>query len=382
MSIRNHIKNLYFSSTGALSRFTDWVLYLRTNRIAAVFLKKHPQPELTASEKQEIDRYWQQYGIRFKEYSWFQMYYGVTGIHDPSFIPDSIARSAIYRYYNDAASIPGWDDKNLYETILPDTRFPRTFAHIYNGDLYDRNWKYHSPEKVNLLAHEIYDAMDESKDYVVKVSKGSYAGQGVRLFHADTAEDIGKTLLENKDGNFIVQERLCQSDFMNQFCSTSVNIFRIITWKHQGEVKVLSSSIRFGIEGRFTDVNFINGEEIVNVVGLTPDGAVNDRYISFAGRTGLSFDLQQRVAPNFDAVIAMAKKGHERLFPFGIVGWDITLDQNNEPICIEYNVRVPGTILYQYANGPYGGPHTEAFMAFLLEEKNQKKYIPKRQRIN
>jgi D-alanine-D-alanine ligase-like ATP-grasp enzyme len=88
------------------------------------------------------------------------------------------------------------------------------------------------------------------------------------------------------------------------------------------------------------------------------------------------------VAPNFEAVIAMAKKGHERLFPFGIVGWDIMLNEDNTPVCIEFNVRVPGTILYQYANGPYGGENSEELLEFLLDEKYQKRYIPKRFRIN
>ena len=382
MSIKKNIKNLYNKTLNAPSKLADWVLFTRTDRLARVFLKKHPQPELTSAEKQEIDRYWQRYGIKFKEYSWHQMYYGVTGIHDPRFIPDSIARATIFKHYNDASSIPGWDDKNLYETILPDTKFPTTYAHIYNGDIYDKNWHYCSPDDIKRLASQIFDEMDQGKDYVIKVAKGSYAGQGVRLFHADSPDDIARTLLENQDGNFIIQERLHQSPFMSQFCKTSVNIFRIITWKHKGTVRVISATIRFGVEGFFTDVCFIDGEEIVNVVGVAPDGTVKERYGSFRGVSDVNIDLQQRVAPNFEAVIAMAKKGHERLFPFGIVGWDIMLNEDNTPVCIEFNVRVPGTILYQYANGPYGGENSEELLEFLLDEKYQKRYIPKRFRIN
>ena len=246
MSIKKNIKNLYNKTLNAPSKLADWVLFTRTDRLARVFLKKHPQPELTSAEKQEIDRYWQRYGIKFKEYSWHQMYYGVTGIHDPRFIPDSIARATIFKHYNDASSIPGWDDKNLYETILPDTKFPTTYAHIYNGDIYDKNWHYCSPDDVKRLASQIFDEMDQGKDYVIKVAKGSCAGQGVRLFHADSPDDIARTLLENQDGNFIIQERLHQSPFMSQFCKTSVNIFRIITWKHKGTVRVISATIRFG----------------------------------------------------------------------------------------------------------------------------------------
>lgn len=381
-NIRKHIKNLYYGTGDAASRLTDLIIFSRTNRAAKVFLNRFPQPALSDADKKEIDEYWRQYGIKMPDYNWFQMYYGVTGIHDPSFIPDPIARFALFRHYNDSSSIAGWDDKNLYETLLPDLPFPKTLAHIYHHAIYDKAWKYYPKDDLSTLCDSIYEQLDDGKDLVIKVAKGSYAGQGVRLIHVERPDDIKKLLIDNIDGNFIVQERLYQSDFLSQFCSTSVNIFRIITWRHQGEIKVLSNSIRFGLEGYFTDVCFIDGEEIVNVVGVEKDGTVKERYGSFRGLCDITVDLKTRVAPSFDAVIAMALEGHKRLYPFDIVGWDITLDRDNNPVCIEYNVRTPGTILYQYANGPFGGEHTAELMAFLLDEDNLKKYIPKKYRIN
>ena len=345
MSISKHLKGIYGHIVGIPSRIADWVLLRGSDKAATAFLKRFPQPELSAADKQAIDAYWRQYGVQFKDYSWFQMYYGVTGKHDPRFIPDSIARFALFKYYNDIRAIPGWDDKNLYESFLPDIKFPKTFAHIYHDEIYDGEWKYYSPENLPLLSEKIFSELGDDK------------------------------------GNFIVQERLHQSDFMSQFCKSSVNIFRVITWRHQGEVKVLSTSIRFGLEGYFTDVCYIDGEEIVNVVGVEKDGTVKEQYGSFRGLTDITIDLHERISPNFDTIIAMAKKGHERLFPFGLVGWDITLDQDNTPYCIEFNVNAPGTILYQYANGPFGGDYNEELMAFLLDKENVKKYIPKKYRI-
>lgn len=364
------------------SRLNDRILFSRTKRTAAVFLKRFPQPELSMADKEEIDRFWKHYGIRFTDHKWFQMYYGVTGIHDPSFIPDSIARFALFKHYNDFQSIPGWDDKNLYEIFLPDTRFPVTLAHIYNNAIYDKDWRYHSLDHLQALSESIYSQLGGNKEFVVKVSKGSYAGQGVRLFHVDSPSDVERILRENIGGNFIVQERLNQSKFMSQFCSTSVNIFRVITWRHQGDIKVLSTSIRFGLEGYFTDVCFIDGEEIVNVVGVQKDGTVKKKYGSFRGLNNITVNLTEDKAPNFDAVISMAREGHKKLYPFDIVGWDITLDSDNNPVCIEYNVRTPGTILYQYANGPFGGEYTSELLEFLLDEKNRRKYIPKKYLID
>jgi len=381
MSIRGQVKGLYNGVLRLPSALSDWVVLSGSDRAASAFMKRFPQPELTAADKRAIDEFWRPYGVGFRDYRWHQMYYGVTGLHDPSFVPDPIARFALFRHYNDEKSIPGWDDKNLYEFFLPDIRFPKTLAHIYHNGIYDKDWKHYSQDELPSFSKAIYDELGEDKSLVIKVTKGSYAGKGVRLIHAKSPDDIKDLLLESIGGNFIVQERIFQSDFMSQFCKTSVNIFRIITWKHEGEVKVLSSSIRFGLEGYFTDVCYIDGEEIVNVVGVEKDGTVKEQYGSFRGLTDISVDLHERVSPRFDDIIAIAKQGHERLHPFGIVGWDFTLNQENEPICIEFNVSVPGTILYQYANGPFGGDHTEELLAFLLDKNNTKKYIPKRYRI-
>lgn len=378
MSIRKHLKGIYKHLLGIPSRMADWVLLRGSNRAATAFLKRFPQPELTDADKRAIDEYWLQYGVKYSDYSWFQMYYGVTGKHDPRFIPDPIARFALFKYYNDLPSIPGWDDKNLYESFLPDTRFPKTYAHIYHNEIYDGNWKYCPPQELQSLSEKIYNELGDSKEFVVKVTKGSYAGKGVRLIQAKSPEDVKEILTENANGNFIVQQRLYQSDFLSQFCKSSVNIFRVITWRHQGEIKVLSTSIRFGLEGHFTDVCYIDGEEIVNVVGVDKDGTVKEQYGSFRGLCDITVELHERVSPNFDAIIEMAKKGHERLYPFGLVGWDITLDQDNTPYCIEFNVNAPGTILYQYANGPFGGEYNDELMAFLLDKENVKKYIPKK----
>ena len=51
------------------------------------FLRKYPQKELLKNDINEIQNYWKQYGIIWKDLCWFQMYYGVTKIKDPRFLP-------------------------------------------------------------------------------------------------------------------------------------------------------------------------------------------------------------------------------------------------------------------------------------------------------
>jgi hypothetical protein len=61
---------------------------------------------------------------------------------------------------------------------------------------------------------------------------------------------------------------------------------------------------------------------------------------------------------------------------FDVVGWDVTVDSDSRVICIEYNIKYPGTIIYQFAHGPFAGEKTNEFLSFLTSEENTR-FIPK-----
>ncbi|MBQ1700889.1 MAG: hypothetical protein II023_03390, partial [Prevotella sp.] len=352
------------------------------DKMAAAFLKKHPMPSLTTTEKEEIDKYWRRFGIKFPHYKWFEMYYGVTGIHDPRFIPDMIAGHIIFPYYNDRQFLIAWADKNFFERFLPNIQFPKTLGRKYKGSFYDENWNYFSKDNLLTFSHQIMEKMEADTSFVLKITRNSAAGKGVKVHHVNTPQDILSILESESSPNFIIQRKIQQHPFLQQFNKTSVNILRIISWKHDNQVDILSVSIRFGIEGSFTDVAYVNGEEIVNVVGVDAKGRVNNKYASLDGLSNnVSIHLKNEEIPCFNEITSMIKDAHLQLQPFDIIGWDITINEKCEPVCIEYNVMWPGTILYQYANGPFAGDLTDKFLSFLEDKNNQKTYIPKPFRV-
>ena len=173
---------------------------------------------------------------------------------------------------------------------------------------------------------------------------------------------------------------MVQHPFFAQFNESSVNILRIISWKHDGKVDILSVSVRFGIQGSYTDVAFIDGQEIVNVVGVDNKGEINGRWIGFDGNNnGITLDVKE--IPNFDETLRVVREAHLKLPPFNLIGWDVTVDEDSRPVIIEYNVRRPGTILYQFANGPLAGEKTSSLLSFLKDKNLYDKYLPKRYKI-
>lgn len=353
--------------------------FLDDDKKAELFLKKHPMKELSTEEKQEIDDYWGQFGIKFPHYKWFEMYYGVTGIHDPRFIPDMIAGHILFPHYNEKQFIAAWADKNLFERYIPTIQFPTTLCHKFNGSLYDDKWNYFSKEDIPSLANNIIKRLNSDNSFVLKLTRNSAAGKGVKIYNIKTSDDICEILNNNPSPNYIIQKKIRQHSFFQQFNKSSVNILRVVSWKHEGKVDILSVSIRYGIEGSYTDVAYVNGEEIVNVVGVNKsNGQVNHHYANLDGIIpNVQFHLQDEFVPCFNEVIDLTKKAHLQLQPFNIIGWDFTINEDCIPICIEYNVVWPGTILYQYANGPFAGDLTDDLLSFLKEDNNQNLNIPK-----
>lgn len=343
------------------------------------FLSKHKSPELSVQEKKDIDDYWADYGVRFPDYRWFEMYYEVTGIRDPRFIPDTFARYVLYPFYNDVKTYEGWIDKNFFDKFLGKEHLPQTLCHKFNGHFYDADWNYYDRHNLSNLAELIAEKAG-GNSFVVKETKDSCAGEGVKIFDFSNSQDIIDFLLNDSRVEYIIQKTIIQHPFFSQFNKSSVNILRIISWKHDGIVDVLSVSVRFGIDGSFTDVAFVDGQEIVNVVGVDNKGKINNRWIGFGGNSK-AISLGVKEIPNFSEMLRVVREAHLKLQPFNLIGWDVTIDDKDNPIIIEYNVKRPGTILYQFANGPLAGNYTSSLLSFLQNKELNNYYLPKYYRL-
>lgn len=352
--------------------YSDY-LFLNQYSFASSFLKDNPQPDLDDVQKRRIDEYWKQFGIKYPDYTWFQMYYGVTGREDPRFIPNPILGYLLYPLYNNRKQVPGWDDKNMYEKLLPENYFPYAVLHCINGHLYTHDWSQVTDQDLELVSKRIFTELDNG-EAVVKITRGSSAGKGVKVYRFSSFEELMLFIKKMDSENYIIQKKIVQNAFMKQFNQSSVNIIRIVSWRNGDGIEILSTSIRFGMKGSPTDVTYKNGQEIINAVGINKDGTVNERFVSLPETGAPTPVLSQTQIPNWDELISTVKKLHMLLYPFDIVGWDFTIGENGNLICIEYNIDWPGTIVYQFANGPFAGDFSDSFLSVL---KNKKKRIPR-----
>ena len=153
-----------------------------------------------------------------------------------------------------------------------------------------------------------------------------------------------------------------------------MNIIRLTTWRHGDVISVMAPCVRFGIKGSATDVSYVDGVEIINVIGIH-NGEVDEGYVTLEGKY-TQIELESRRIPRWEEIVESVKNGAKSLPYFDIIGWDITVDRNGEVICIEYNLKCPGTIVYQFVHGPMASDETDNYLSFLRETNNQKKYLP------
>lgn len=345
--------------------------------LAVNYVDKYGIPELTNTEKEEIAHFWGEYGVRIDDFSWHRMYYHVTGICSPMFVPDPIAGLVVYPYYNDHAYEYTWRDKNMFDRLLPNVPFPETYIKCVNGRIRNcQTGKHYSFEESSLqeLMEELH--FEFPSMIVVKPSRDSGFGRGVKKYNLISEADIIHLLRDwEKCNNFLIQKCIEQHEVLSYLNNASSNMIRVCSWRHGNNVDILFAAARVGITGSFTDICFVNGEERVNVVGITKEGYFRNKKLDQDGNVIEQYEECIRV-PAWDKIVAIVKKNHLFIDDFNLVGWDFTIDKDENPVCFEWNIQWPGTVLYQFANGPLWGDKTGKILDFLKDKKNQDNFIP------
>ena len=383
------IKKLLFRSLSwvlALYRSRSKFRYLENlkNGPAHVYLQENHAPELSRNEIMAVDDYWGQFGIKIRDYCWFRHFKHVTGVFSPRYIPNDIYAAIIALRYNATRSESywiAWKDKNYFERFVPGIPFPKVALRRIHGR-YLRSSGEVLPD-VDQAARCVLDFVNNNSEshVIVKDAISSGEGRGVRKYDISSVEDAKAMLAEWSSDNFLVQVCVRQHPFFARFNPDSVNVMRLTTWRHEDKVELLAPTLRFGIKGSVTDVTYVNGVETVNLVGIDADGRVKDFAYTADGQCKPISSIIGKdgslIVPRWQNIVSMVKRAHLLLDHFDIVGWDVIVDEKDQIVVIEYNIKRPGTVFYQYCHGPFWGSHTDEMLAFLREPQNRDRCIPK-----
>ena len=176
-------------------------------------------------------------------------------------------------------------------------------------------------------------------------------------------------VFEKYSMNFQIQERLKQHERMAALNPTSVNTIRLLTYRSGMEVLLVYAVVRIGREGQVIDNQCAGGlstyiDKDGNLGSFSYGGYNEDNVI----RTDTGIKLGGYHIPSFDKAVEAVKKLHFNLPFFDLVGWDIAIDDEGEPVMLEWNAN---TGLSQSAFGPGFGEYTERIIKELWPRENK-----------
>ena len=314
--------------------------------------------ELTAEQLDELKSVWGDiWDTGLVDPLWVKVYSDKTGIYSPEYVGSDI------HYYNVEWSRIDYDylraflDKNYMDVVLPCVKHPVTLIRKIHGQYLDVDF---NPMSKPQAIDKLYENLDPG--IVVKISRSSSGGKGVRfLGKGSTKEDISEAL--DVDPDVAVQLVMRQHPEMAKMNASSVNTIRIICIILDGESIPLSAVVRIGNSGSRVD-NFSSGGV---GCGVKPDGRLNDcGYTQKGERYDVhpnGFVFSEGFVPNFDKVLEAVKRCHMCVPMFGVASWDIAIDEDGEPVLIEYNVGGAGIDIHQYNNGPLYGKYRERIIS-------------------
>lgn len=284
---------------------------------------------------------------------WVQLYTNKTGVFDPAYVG-----SDLHYYYTEWNKIDfdylrAFLDKNYMDIVLPCIKHPVTLLRKIHGIYLDADFKKISKEDAVNILYE-----NRNPGAVVKISRISCGGAGVQFISEETTREEMRKALE-VDRDMAVQRLMEQHPDMAKMNESSVNTIRIICIMLDGESIPLSACVRIGSSGSHVD-NFSSGGI---GCGVQPDGSLNEYgYNSDGERFKVhtnGFVFKDGKVPNFDKALEAVKHCHYRVPMFGVASWDVAIDEDGEPVLIEYNVAGAGIDIHQYNNGPLYGEYRE-----------------------
>lgn len=331
---------------------------------------------LTEEQIKEIDKlYVENYGKKIS-YTWHRHFTAFTGYFDKNYFPEMLYVPKFENYMNPHKEyVNVFEDKNLLScfassvgVLTPKTYFSCVMGLYRDGDN-------------NIVKKEnIFEKLQNIGEAFIKPTVGTSSGVGCRLVNIingvdkETGESI-TDIIKALGNNFIIQEKLICHEAIRKLNPSSVNTFRVITYRWQDEIYNMPVLMRIGQGGKNVDNAHAGGMFIaVDEDGTLHKTAFTEFKKEFNKHPDTDIVFENYKIPNIDKIIEAAKKMHILLCQNGSYNWDFTLNTKGEPVLIEANISCGSVWLPQMAHGkgPFG-EKTPEILKWIRELEKMKK---------
>jgi len=359
------IKAFGVKTQESIEHFWDWMkvqyrLYSE-DKVMQVGIKG--TNELTEEEKQQVKAFYKPY-FNAKLTS-HQFYKEKTGEFHVDYIPDYIWYGYIDPYFNNWKLDKYIDNKCYYPRMFPNVKMPEIILTRLNGFWLDKYNSVVSLEKAK-------EVIKNSKSSLFIKMAGSYfgCGGGVKFFNPlETPIETLDSFFSTQD-DIVVQIAVAQHKRLSEVNMSSVNTYRLLSMlKRDGSVKILSSVLRMGRDGKKIDNEAAGGltcginNGYLNAVAYSKYGDCfyehPDSHLKFEGYQ----------VPSYMEACEMVIKNHSLIPHFRLVSWDIAIDENGVVLLIEINPAYGALSMHQLNNGPIFGKETKTILDEVFGKK-------------
>lgn len=319
--------------------------------------------KLTKEQRRAVQSYWREKFGKTISLKWHEYYLKVNGEFSPRYIPTYIYYAEIYPKLNDPRIAVVYSDKNMINKLLGDRiMLPKTYVKNYNGN-------YYIDDNV-VTKREAIEQCLNIDDAVIKHSLDTCQGKSILRFKSVdgivTGKDCPNTIEELFDSyatDFIIQAAIRQSATMAKLNPTSLNTVRIMTYWGKDGIVPIFAVVRMGRSGAVID----NASSGGMYCGVNMDGTLKkEAYTLFPFSSHTQSDsgivFEEFKIPHFEALKNKAKELHAQLPYAKLIGWDLSLNENDEIELVEINANSPG--LFQGATGPAFGEYTGEILEY------------------
>lgn len=326
----------------------------KIRRLLAILQKPAAAGVLQKHEKHQALSRLGQLARGYRDLRWHDAYALANGRWSPGYLPEDVFYTLVEPALNPFQRTERLCDKNLL-ALLGFPNLPKVLAHVVRGRLYSPDfrpatWKAVLPKNLN-------------EEVVVKPARATGGGRGVTFILARDVPDYISKLMEARGPiDVIVQECIRQHEILATISPSSVNTYRLLTFRVDGEVRLLSAVLRMGVGSSRVDNSAAGGL----ACGITSHGelhpfAFDKHFTRYESHPTSQVAFAGMRLPAFEKSVDAALDVHRRLLPdLDLVSWDFAISDQNEPVLIECNVRYQEINFHQLCNGPIFEPYFDA----------------------
>ena len=291
----------------------------------------------------------------------FKVYSSIHNKVDYNFVSHYLYSYLMKGVLSDERYNAYYTDKNLYEKRLPQYMhlFPNALFRKINGVYLDKDYNYISD--ISTFIRKLPNI-----EVLTKETTQSAGGKGVMIFKKEKNEGhfIAKSNYTlnhfiNEQNNFVVQEKLKQSNEMARLNATSINTVRVVTYRSvvNNQVHVVHSLVRKGDKNSFLD-NWHSGGSIITIY--------NSGQISNFGYNYNFEKVYHNVTdfkiPKLNIMYELAMEISKEEYYHRVLSFDFCLDNDDNVRIIEINYGLSS--FFQITCGSLFGEYTDEIIDY------------------